>query len=121
MKFNVNIPIYIQLMEDLKIKIITNKILLGQKLPSIRELSNIYKVNQNTLQKALIELERQKLIYTKRTNGKFVTDDKKTIDKIKNEYAKLIANKYFESMDKIGINKARAINYLYERKLEDSL
>ena len=60
-------------------------------------------------------------IFLKRSGYQFVgvTDPLEAIEKVKNEYAKEIANKYFESMNKIGIDKARAINYLYERKIED--
>ncbi len=117
--FDNNIPIYIQLLDYMKIYIISDFFSCGSKLPSVRDLANMFKVNPNTMQKALTELEDLKLIYTERTNGKYVTKNKKTIEKVKNEYAKEIANKYFESMNKIGIDKARAINYLYERKIED--
>lgn len=117
--FDNNIPIYIQLLDYMKIYIISDFFPCDSKLPSVRELANMFKVNPNTMQKALTELENLKLIYTERTNGKFVTKNKKVIEKVKNEYAKEIANKYFESMNKIGIDKARAINYLYERKIED--
>lgn len=113
--FNNNIPIYIQLLDYIKTYIISGKIKSGEKLPSVREFANKFKVNPNTMQKALIELEEQKLIYTERTNGKYVTKDQKIINKIKQEYAKEIINNYFTDMEKIGINKENAISYLKER------
>ena len=117
--FDNNIPIYLQLLEYVKTYIISGQIKSGEKLPSVREFANMFKVNPNTMQKALVELEEQKLIYTERTNGKYVTKDEKIIAKLKEEYARDITSKYFESMNKIGIDKTRAINYLYERKIED--
>ena len=61
-------PIYIQLVEQLQIYIISGKIKSGEKLPSVRELALKTKVNPNTMQKALVELEDLKLIYTERWN-----------------------------------------------------
>ena len=76
-EFDNNIPIYIQLVEQLKIDIISEKLKSGERLPSVREFALQTKVNPNTVQKAFVELEDLKLIHTERTNGRFVTDDKK--------------------------------------------
>ena len=111
-EFDNNIPIYIQLVEQLKIYIISGSIKSGERLPSVRELALQSKVNPNTMQKALVELEDFGLIYTERTNGKFVTDNKKLIEKIKREYAEEIVNKYFDSMINVGFTKEDALNYL---------
>lgn len=111
-EFDNNIPIYVQLVEQLKIYIISGKIEAGERLPSVRELALKTKVNPNTMQKALNELEELKLIYTERTNGKFVTQDKKLIDKFKIEYANELSNKYFSMMENIGFSKEQTLNYL---------
>ena len=111
-EFDNNIPIYIQLVEQLKIYIISGSIKSGERLPSVRELALQSKVNPNTMQKALVEIEELGLIYTERTNGKFVTDNKKLIEKLKHEYAYDIAKKYFNSMMEIGIDRNDAIKYL---------
>ena len=71
-EFDNNIPIYIQLVEQLKIYIISGKIKPGERLPSVRDLALHSKVNPNTMQKALIELEELKLIYTERTTIKYL-------------------------------------------------
>ena len=113
--FDNNTPIYIQLLEYIKTYIISGKLNSGDKLPSVRDFASMFKVNPNTMQKALAELEEEKLIYKERTNGKFVTNDKKIINDIKSKYAKKMAKEYFESMNKIGISNKEAINYLKER------
>jgi len=110
--FDNNIPIYIQLLEYLKIYLISGTFKSGEKLPSVREFAATFKVNPNTMQKALVELENMKLIYTERTNGKYVTKDKKTIEKLKDEYAMTLAKSYFMGMKKIGLGKADSIKYL---------
>jgi DNA-binding transcriptional regulator YhcF (GntR family) len=110
--FDNNIPIYIQLLEYLKIYLISGTFKSGEKLPSVREFAATFKVNPNTMQKALVELENMKLIYTERTNGKYVTKDKKIIEKLKDEYAMTLAKSYFMGMKKIGLGKADSIKYL---------
>ena len=110
--FDNNIPIYIQLLEYLKIYLISGVFKSGDKLPSVRDFATTFKVNPNTMQKALAELESMKLIYTERTNGKFVTKDEKIIEKLKDEYAISLAKSYFNGMKKIGLGKADSIKYL---------
>lgn len=107
-------PIYIQLVELIRIDIVSGKFQKGQKIPSVRELALIMKVNPNTMQKALVELENEKLIYTERTNGKYVTEDEELIEKVKKELAQEKVNNYLNSMNNIGISYDLAIKYLQE-------
>ena len=107
-------PIYVQLKEKLIFMIISSYYELGQRLPSVRELSLKAKVNPNTLQKALSDLEDEKLIYTERTNGKFVTNDKRIIQKVKKDLAEDIIKKYVGDMNKLGITYEESIKFLEE-------
>ena len=105
-------PIYIQLVEIIRIEIVSGKFKKGQRMPSVRELALIMKVNPNTMQKALAELENEQLIYTERTNGKYVTEDEELIEKIKRKLAKEIIDNYLNNMKKIGIDYDSAVKYL---------
>lgn len=107
-------PIYIQLVEQFKVYIISGKINPGDKLPSVRDMALDLKVNPNTLQRALAELEDERLIYTERTNGKYVTNDKKVIKDYQSNYAKEKVQKYFSDMEELGYDKKSAIKYLKE-------
>lgn len=107
-------PIYIQLVEQLKQDIVSGRIKAGERLLSVRELAIQTQVNPNTMQKALAELEEEKLIYTERTNGKFVTENKQLIENVKKELANKRVQKYLEDMEKIGITNIEAIRYLQE-------
>ena len=110
--FDNNIPIYIQLLDYLKIYLISGVFKAGDKLPSVRDFATTFKVNPNTMQKALTELEDMNLIYTERTNGKYVTNDAKLIENLKDEYAITLAKSYFQGMRRIGLGKADSIKYL---------
>lgn len=105
-------PIYIQLVEQLRLFILSGKLSEGERLPSVRELAVIAKVNPNTMQKALVELEDDKLIYTERTNGKFVTDDKKLLKNFREELAKEKVITFVDDMKFIGFSKEEIIEYL---------
>ena len=107
-------PIYLQLVEILKLEILSGKLKKGERIPSVRELALKMKVNPNTMQRALAELENEKLIYTERTNGKYVTKDEKLIEEIKKILAKEKAKSYIKSMENIGIKSKEAIKYLQE-------
>lgn len=107
-------PIYIQLLEKLRIEIVSGKLKPGERLPSVRELALTTRVNPNTMQKALVELENEGLVYTERTNGKFVTDNQELIMKIKKELAEEKVNNYINDMKNIGITYEEAIIYLQE-------
>ena len=72
-------PIYAQLLERIQLQIVSGIYAPGDKLPSVRDLAAEASVNPNTMQKAFAELERSGLIETKRTSGRFVTEDKNMI------------------------------------------
>lgn len=105
-------PIYTQLAHQIKILIVSGSIKPGEKLSSVREFSLKYKVNPNTMQKALTFLEEEKLIFTERTNGKYVTNDVKLIEKIKKELANEKVQTYLTEMKNLGLSKEDAISYL---------
>ena len=112
--FDNNIPIYIQLLEYMKIYLISGVFKCGEKLPSVRDFATNFKVNPNTMQKALAELESLNLIYTERTNGKYVTKNQAIINRLKDEYALTLAESYYNGMKRIGLGKADSIKYLEE-------
>ena len=109
-------PIYIQLVEKIKIEIVSGKLKPGEKLPSVRELALIAKVNPNTMQKALMDLEELGFITTERTNGKFVTTDVKLIENMKKGLAREFVKNYLKDMQDIGFTYNESIDYLLNLK-----
>ena len=107
-------PIYIQLVERLRKEIVSGKLKVGERLPSVRELALTTRVNPNTKQKALVELENEGLVYTERTNGKFVTNNKELIERIKKELAEEKINNFLNDMKNIGITYEETKIYLQE-------
>jgi len=112
-------PIYLQLVEFIKIGIVSGEFKLGEKIPSVREFACMVKVNPNTMQKALIELEREKLIYTERTNGKYITNDEKIIMTLKKDIVNEKIETFLSDMKNIGISNIELIEYLKNKERED--
>jgi GntR family transcriptional regulator len=114
--FNDETPIYLQIIEHIKTQIISEKYMPKQKLPSVRELSFEFEVNPNTVQKALSELENMGLIFTERTNGKFVTDNEALIADIKKQTMQKMIDDFYMSMEKIGIDRERVLQILIDER-----
>ena len=112
LRFNNETPIYLQLFQRLALDIVTGKYSAGEKIPSVRELSVMYKVNPNTVQKALSELEDVELIYTERTNGKFVTEKKETIKNYLESLAQEKTIFYINDMKDLGYSLKEVIKMI---------
>ena len=74
----------------------------GDKLPSVRELAMEASVNPNTMQKALSELERIGLVHSRRTSGRFITEDEAMIKQLKTETATDHIREFLKSMEHLG-------------------
>ena len=68
-------PIFLQIVERIQTDIVSGRYQPGDKLPSVRDLAAEASVNPNTMQKAFAELERTGLVYSRRTSGRFITED----------------------------------------------
>lgn len=111
--------IYLQLVEYIKLGIISGEFKLGEKIPSVREFACLVKVNPNTMQKALVELERENLIYTKRTSGKYITDDMSIVKELRDNVINDRIDKFLYDMKNIGIDSKEVILYLKNSDRKD--
>ena len=96
-------PIYLQIIERVQMDIITGRYQPGDKLPSVRDLAQEAAVNPNTMQKALSELERSGLIYSQRTSGRFITEDKELIHQMQKGLAAAEVSAFVAHMKQLGI------------------
>ena len=101
-EFQDHLPIYAQLMDTLKRRIITGRYLPGEKLPSVRELAAEAGINPNTVQREFSELEREGLIYTQRATGKYVTENADEIKSARQALAKTQVAEFLSNMQSLG-------------------
>ncbi len=113
------LPIYTQLLEELKRRIVSGQYEPGEKLLPVRELAQEAKVNPNTMQKALAELERQNLVYAVRTTGRYITEDIQLIGQTKDEFARSHVQTYYKEMSTLGYEKQDMVRMITEYNEED--
>ena len=101
-ELNADRPIYVQLVDTLRLRILTGYYPAGGKLPPVRELAAEAAVNPNTMQRALAELETDSLVYTQRTSGRFVTDDRQLLEELRRQLARRQLEKLLTDMKELG-------------------
>ena len=104
-----NRPIYLQLVERIQMDIVSGVYHAGDKLPSVRELAADAAVNPNTMQKAFTELERSGLVYTQRTNGRYITEDQERISRVREELARECTQSYLSNIRRLGYEREEAL------------
>lgn len=75
------LPIYLQIIEELKLLLAAGVLKGGDQLPSVRSLSVALRINPNTVAKAYTELEREGVTQTRRGEGTFVSGTQSDLGK----------------------------------------
>ena len=82
-RFKEGIPIYQQIISELKLRLLNGTYPPGSRIPAVRELALEAGVNPNTMQRALLELERDDLLASVSTRGRFATEDEEKLSKLR--------------------------------------
>lgn len=112
------LPIYEQIVEQLKAKILTGELKEGESLPSIRGLAKDLKISVITTKRAYEELERMGYLETVPGKGSFVSSKNKEL--LKEEILKSIETNLvhtIETAKNIQLTKQEVLDlveYLYE-------
>jgi GntR family transcriptional regulator len=106
MKFQDNIPIYLQIEDNLYQEIALGHLKPGDQLPSVRQLAVQQTANVNTVQRALRQMNERGIIFTKRGQGNFVTTDKKLLAQTKQKLVDEQLTKFVASMRDLGLSDA---------------
>lgn len=114
-------PIYLQLMETITAAIASGTLAAGSRLPSVRELAAEAGVNPNTMQRALAELEREGLLYSQRTAGRFVTDQSEQITQKRKEIAMEQIRIFLSSMRDMGYTSEQTLQLIQQAMKEGNL
>ncbi|MBU3159696.1 GntR family transcriptional regulator [Clostridium frigoris] len=117
-EFNDKTPIYLQIMDIIKMNIVTGKLKANDKLPSVREMATNMNVNPNTLQRSYQELERLGIVYTQRGTGTFVGEREDMVDELKREMAKEVIDSFILRMKNLGFNDNEIIKSVSKETME---
>ena len=111
-ELNTDKTVYLQLVEQIQAGIISGKYKPGDKLPSVRDLATQATVNPNTMQRAMTELERDGLVYSNRTIGRFITSDEELIAQLKKRYITQLVQEFLDKMKLLNIELNEIISYI---------
>ena len=114
-KLEENMPIYVQIMNRVREAIAAGELRPGDRVPSVREMAQQFEVNPNTMQRALNELEREGLLESERTAGRFVTEDKALIGKLKKEMAETTVDAFRREMAALGFSDEEMLDFFRKR------
>ncbi|OWR29016.1 GntR family transcriptional regulator [Saccharibacillus sp. O23] len=113
-EFDNNLPIYLQIMNYIKLQIVTGKLGPGEKIPSVRDLAAELKINPNTIQRTFQELEREGVAESRRGLGRFVTSEDEKIMAIKKEMAAELLERFIGGMRELGFDNDNIVKIVAE-------
>lgn len=116
-KLKENMPIYVQIMNRVREAIAAGELKPRDKIASVRDLAADFEVNPNTMQRALTELEREGLLLSERTQGRYVTSDAKAIGELRKDIARQAADSFRREMAALGFNEEEMMDFFRERLL----
>ena len=111
-EFREDAPIYTQLIAQIQQRIVGGLLGPGARLPSVRDLAAEAGVNPNTMQRALTELERDGLVYSQRTSGRYVTEDQTAITEARHALAADRVRSFLTDMERLGFEKEDLLSLL---------
>ena len=115
-QFSNDAPIYSQLIAQIKVGIVSGAFPPGERLPSVRDLATEAGVNPNTMQRALTELERDGLVYSQRTSGRYVTEDQTAITEARHALAADRGRSFLTDMERLGFEKEDLLSLLRQER-----
>lgn len=109
-------PIYLQLIDHIKLRILSGAYQCGDHFPSVRELAAEAAVNPNTMQKALASLEQEGLLISSRTNGRCVTADQSLILSLREEMALDYYKQFHTLLSELGYTENEIHDFLMQQQ-----
>lgn len=119
MEYNTGLPIYLQVIHELKKRMVKGELKPGEKMPSGRDLAVEFKVNQNTAARIYREMEQEGYCFTKRGIGTFVSEQENMFEELKQDMAGEILNIFMHEMKDLGFRKEDILSRITEYKEEE--
>ncbi len=115
------VPLYAQIVEQIKAQIAAGQLTPGNQLPTIRRLATDLRINFNTVVRAYRELEREGLISTQRGRGTFVADspEEEALAKMRDEKMELVIVTALEELFNLGYSR-QEVERTIQKKLGET-
>jgi GntR family transcriptional regulator len=115
------VPIYAQIVEQIKAQIAAGQLTPGDQLPTIRRLATDLRINFNTVVRAYLELEGEGLISTQRGRGTFIADspEEEALAKMRDEKMELIIGHAVEELSNLGYSR-QEVEQVFHKKIAET-
>jgi len=117
--FRQHIPIYIQLMDQIKQRIATGELKPGDQLPTVRQLAADLRVNFNTIARAYRLLDEEGTISTQHGRGTYILDPlpEEEAKELRRKGLRRLTREYLTSAHRLGYNPEE-VQASFQQKLE---
>ncbi len=116
-KLNGSEPVYQQIIEHLSRAVLNGVYPAGTRIPSVRELATQARVNPNTMQRALSEMEREHLLVSHGTMGRFVTSDETVLEHLRQQAVRKTIHHCSELLSQFGLTLEDAAQILKKEEV----
>lgn len=118
-KFTGSRPVYVQIMDQIRGAVLSGEYSPGGRVPPVRDLAAQAQVNPNTMQRALLELEREGLLIAQGTLGRFVTDDPEILNNMRQDAAQALIRESAARFRAMGLTMEQAASMLLQLEQEE--
>ena len=120
MEYDPMSPIWLQVVQQIKRKIVTGEMPPGSKMPGGRDLAMQYEINPNTAARVYQYLELEELCETRRGLGTFVTENTGRIAELRNQMAEDALRRFLASLEGLGMTREDAVRMLTKEENNDA-
>ncbi len=115
MNYQTDRPIYLQVIDDIRQKLMRRELSPGEKLPSVRDLALNYQINPNTASRVYREMEAQGLCFTRRGMGTFITENAEVLEQVRRDMADECLENFWQKMTDMGYGTEEIISLIKEK------
>ena len=120
-KFSGGLPVYQQIKKLMRSAVLTGEYPSGTRIPSVRDLAAQARVNPNTVQRALMELEQEYILVSGGTSGRFVTSDQNVLEQLRQQELRELLTEFTERLRVFGVTTAEAAALLQKMDEQEEI
>ena len=112
--FTADKPVYIQIARRITASVLSGEYKPGDQIPTVRQLALEAAVNPNTVQHAFAELEKEGIIVSQGTVGRYVTEDKSIIEEARRRIIWQLVENFAEKIGNFSKDKEQILKMVEE-------
>jgi GntR family transcriptional regulator len=110
-------PIYIQIVEQVRRKVVNGELKQGDQLPTVRQLATDLRVNFNTVARAYRLLDEARVISTQQGRGTYIWEQpsEETLERLRSQELEALTRRYLKETLRLGFTPEQVSQTISER------